>query len=309
MHKCLIIFACITIQLHALTLNRAILATDAHPDYIEFWPTVARAWKEIVGITPTLLLVAPDDVQVDTSLGDVIRFEPIEGIPTAFQAQVIRLLAPALFPEDVCILSDIDMIPLNRSYFLDSITDCPDTSFVVYRNHGYAHNASWYPICYVAARGSTYGEIFHISTIDDIRSKLKELYDLQLGWHTDEITLAHYLKEWPDVETRCIMLGHGVERRFDRSIWLVNLEYLINGHYIDAHCPRPYHAYQDCIETLLAITYAKIAGKTLKLVLENPDPATYSSQLLTAYVEKTERISDTEELAHYHILSCNILKE
>jgi hypothetical protein len=239
-------------QMYGLPLDRVIVATDANPNYIEFWPSVARAWKDIIGLKVTLVLIATPDVYIDESLGDqVIRFEPIEGIPTSFQAQVIRLLIPVLYPDDVCILSDIDMIPLNRGYFVDSIADCPEDSFVVYRNHGYSCNAAWYPMCYVAARGSTYQEIFRIKTLQDIRTMLKELYDLQIGWHTDEVTMAKYLKEWPDFDTRCIMLGHGVDRRLDRSYWVPNQDFLENGIYIDAHCNRPYSAHKESIDAII----------------------------------------------------------
>ena len=82
-------------NIKAFKINRVILATDANPDYIQFWPIVAKSWKEIVEVKPTLALIANKETKIDESLGDVIRFEPIDGIPTSFQAQVIRLLLPA----------------------------------------------------------------------------------------------------------------------------------------------------------------------------------------------------------------------
>ncbi|HLB40602.1 MAG TPA: hypothetical protein VJJ83_02325, partial [Candidatus Babeliales bacterium] len=79
-------------------LDRVILSTDNKPEYIQFWPIVARAWQELVGLRPTLVLVADESVQVDTSLGDVIRFQPVPEVPTGLQAQVLRLFLPVLFP-------------------------------------------------------------------------------------------------------------------------------------------------------------------------------------------------------------------
>ena len=84
------------IQINAFTLKRALVASDTNPMYIDFWPLVAKAWKKL-GLQPTLALIAPPDFNVDTTCGDVIRFDPIPGIPTSFQAQVIRLLAPRIF--------------------------------------------------------------------------------------------------------------------------------------------------------------------------------------------------------------------
>src|SRR3990172_6476994 len=85
-----------------LKITRVILSTDVNPDYYQFWPVVARAWREIIGIKPTLVFINGPNVEINKQLGDVIQFEPIEGISTSFQAQTIRLLIPALYPDDVC---------------------------------------------------------------------------------------------------------------------------------------------------------------------------------------------------------------
>lgn len=247
----LIMLLLLSSQMHAFKLNRVILATDANPDYIEFWPVVAKAWKEIIGIQPTLALIANDDVQVDESLGDVIRFQPIEGIPTSFQAQVIRLFLPSLYPDDVCILSDIDMIPLSKSYYHDSVAQCPEDSFVVYRDQACPEELLSYPMCYLAARGSTFAEIFDLHTIDDIRSKIECFHAYGLGWCSDELLLHKYLHNWSAFETRCIKLGHGVQNRLDRSNWKIRRNFLLSGYYIDAHCPRPYSEHQDSINQLI----------------------------------------------------------
>ena len=251
MNKHWLLLLCIVSHVDALKLDRVILATDDNPDYIEFWPVVAKAWQEIVGIQPTLALIAHKDVEIDESLGDVIRFEPIEGVPTSFQAQTIRLLLPALYPDDVCILSDIDMIPLNKSYFVDSIQDCSEDSFVVYRDKAYHEHEEKYPMCYLAARGSTFQEIFRVGNLREIRRKIQALHDFGLGWNTDELMLYHYLHAWKDFNERCIKLGHNVEKRVDRSSWRHDCKLLRSGYYIDAHCPRPYSRFKDDIDKLV----------------------------------------------------------
>src|SRR5579872_2110798 len=99
-------------SLGSLELKRVILSTDKNPFYSEFWPIVAPIWAKM-GFIPTLALIAEDDASIDTSLGDVIRFQPLPDVPLSLQAQAIRLILPVLFPEDGCILSDIDMIPIS----------------------------------------------------------------------------------------------------------------------------------------------------------------------------------------------------
>lgn len=196
-------------------------------------------------------------------LGDVIRFEPIEGIPTSLQAQVIRLLLPAYFENDVCILSDIDMIPLSKSYFVDSIASAPEDSFVIYRDAAYGKNDYRYPMCYMAGKGKTYKEIFKIDNVSDIPNIIVNWHALNLGWDTDERLLYTYLKDWESDKNKCICLGHGVSKRIDRSSWKHDAKLLVSGHYIDAHCPRPYSKYKTDIEDIVTKLKAAITVKKL----------------------------------------------
>ena len=102
--------------IHCFKIDRAIVASDTNPMYLDFWPVVAKVWKQVIGIQPTLALIAPPNTIVDESVGDVIRFYPIPGIPTWQHAQMIRMLLPTLFENEVCITSDIDMLPMSRQY-------------------------------------------------------------------------------------------------------------------------------------------------------------------------------------------------
>jgi hypothetical protein len=233
------------------TLNhRAILSTDDNPMYLGFWPLVARAWTRIVGIKPTLALVADDDVEVDETLGDVIRFKPIPGVSTSLQAQAIRLLLPTYYRDDVCLISDIDMLPLNREYYLDSIRHVASDNLVVYRDAAYGPTVKRYPMCYVAATGATFREVF--DSIDEIgiSEKLREWDQLHYGWYTDEYLLYRYASAWESNTNRCVKLGHAVDRRIDRSQWYYDEKLVRDGYYIDAHMIRPYHRYKHELDAL-----------------------------------------------------------
>ena len=240
-------------------LDRVILATDANPNYIQFWPAVAKAWTELIGVRPTLALIASQDVPIDESLGDVIRFEPIPNIPTSLQAQVIRLLLPAYFENDVCIISDIDMIPLNKDYFLKGIEGIPHDHFVVYRDIAYPAACKRYAICYNAAKGHVYKEIFNINKLSDIPSIIKLWHSYELGWDTDELLLYKYLKKWPKFNTHCTLLGQRgdikPQQRVDRIRWGCNKQLLASNYYIDMHCPRPYQDYKKDIDLILQYAY------------------------------------------------------
>jgi hypothetical protein len=240
-----------------LTLDRVILATNNNPDYIQFWPIAAKAWKEVVGIRPTLALIGcSGEVTVDESYGDVIRFAPIDGIPTSFYAQCVRLLLPCLFPNDGCILADIDLIPLQKRFFLKKIEKIPEDRFVIYRNKAYWFNKSRIYMCYNVAKGATFQEIFDIQSIDDIPQVIKEWWQIGLGWDTDEKVLYRYLKKWINYKTRVKKLGYGkrLNRRIERKL-AFRQKKVFRYSYIEMNCPRPYIAHKHQIDHIMNLAF------------------------------------------------------
>ncbi len=246
------------VPINCFKLDRVILATDANPMYLEFWPVAAKVWQQVTGLRPTLALVADSSVVIDETLGDVIRFEPIPGISTSLQAQVIRLLLPAFFPDDGCLLSDIDMIPLQKNYFINSVINVPDDFFVVYRNRAYNDQDNHYPMCYNAAKGRVFAEIFGVSGVNraeimaNIRTIIINWAQLKYGWGTDEMCLVCELEKWPNYANKCIKLNHSGGPRVDRSRWKYDLRWLQLGGYIDSHMLRPYSQYKTEIDQLVA---------------------------------------------------------
>lgn len=218
--------------------TRVILAVNESDWYLPFWPAAAKSWKQLIGVQPTLALIADDSVKVDESLGDVIRFKPIEGLPSAYPSQVIRLLLPALYPDEICIVSDIDHIAVNRDYFHETIKNIADDQFVFYReyppheriaikNRGLEPN-QW-PMCYLAAKGSTFAELFGIpvKSIDAIRKKLEEWGKTEYPkykFYTDQVMLYHHMMNWKDYPERCTRIGHNwIMGRMHRHQWNRNL--------------------------------------------------------------------------------------
>jgi len=250
--------------LFGFELNRVILSTNNNPDYIEFWPVVAPVWQAM-GIRPTLALIADENCPIDTSLGDVVRFDPIPGMPESFQAQTVRLLLPILFPDDVCIISDIDMIPISKSYFVDNAKPCPDDAILLYRDLAWGHSAKRYAMCYSAAKGSVFQSIFSVSTYEEIGPMLQEWMKWRRGWETDEHVLFSKVKAWERNGGKVMRLGHRNPGRLSRVRWFIPKQPDLRK-YIDCHCPRPYSAYKDSIDRIITAIYA--------LLESPPAPAT-----------------------------------
>ena len=113
-------------------------------------------------------------------------------------------------------------------------------------------SSAWqrFPMCYNAAKGTVFKEIFGIKQLTDIPNIIRSWAALQQGWNTDELVLYAYLTRWSAYKTRCVRLGNRVERRIDRSKWVYHLELVHTRFYRDAHLPRPYQHYKEAIDRL-----------------------------------------------------------
>lgn len=244
------------IPIQSFIIDRVILTSDANPTYLQFWPLVAKAWKQIIGIQPTLFLISDADLDIDTTIGDVIRVPRIPGISSANQAQVMRLLAPLYFEDEICLISDIDMLPLNRDYFVNSVADIPDDMFVVYRNKAYG-NSERFPMCYNAGKGYLFKSIFNIESIAEIPTRIKAWIDWWVStggtaWDTDEVILFTHVRKWNRFKTNCVFLHHDsmMPHRIDRACWQYDEQKLKQRYYIDAHMVRPLDKYYKEIKKL-----------------------------------------------------------
>ena len=113
-----------TQQVECVKLQRVILSTNCNPYYSDFWPLVAPLWKAM-GLQPTLAFVAHEDCQLDETLGDVIRFKPIDGVSEALQAQACVFYCHLSFRSCMSI-PDIDMTPVSFNYYTDTAVLCTD---------------------------------------------------------------------------------------------------------------------------------------------------------------------------------------
>jgi hypothetical protein len=187
-----------------LRLTHALLAVDLNPRYLRLWPVAKRAWAEITGLEPVLVLVAargavPHELADDPA---VHVFDPEPALDTAFQAQCIRLLYPALLDgAGAVITSDVDMVPMSPRYFHRPLTRIDSRHFVCYRD--VLLPLGELPICYNAALPATWASIFKVHDLDDVRTRLREwAHGVEYagthggaGWTTDQRQLYRILLE------------------------------------------------------------------------------------------------------------------
>jgi hypothetical protein len=258
----------------ALRLTHALVASDLNAAYLDFWPLVKRAWPAVAGLEPVLVLVAePAEVPVALRHDPAVHvFAPLAGVHTAFQAQCIRLLYPALLAvEGGVVTSDADMVPLNRRYFHRPAAQVDEDHFVAYRNVLLANREV--PICYNAARPATWRTVFRIDSDADVRRRLREWSDGveyagirgEAGWATDQHLLHDALLEhgrstgtvwilddhytgFRRLERARLLKGRGLDGRERRGI--------LRGAYSDFHCASPEQRYREVNELAVELAAA-----------------------------------------------------
>lgn len=255
-----------------MVINRAIVSTDHNPIYYEFWPLVAKSWKNF-NIEPTLALIG--DIKLNYSCGTIVTLPAMPDIPSGFIAQVIRFIIPCLFPDEVSVIADIDMLPLSRNYFSTNVTKYADDSILVFSADAYKTEIR-YPMCYIAAKGKYFQEIIGLKNTDlpSIQSFIKDLYALNLNWDTDELFFAKKLHE-STLFSKVIFLKRGwtpyASKRIDRSSWQYSKLNLFFDKYIDAHCLRPLHEHMQQLGSLIEyIDHGTDGKKYFNYLLKKP---------------------------------------
>ena len=239
-----------------MKISKVIITSTVDKNYLDYWPLVKQSWENL-NIEPVLFVITKDNIEIQSNSYFIDKLNPV------FVAQNLRLLIPALYPDEVCLLSDIDMMPLSKQYFQDSISELSENSFVVYRSDATPDNML--PICWNAALGSTWGEIFSIKNKEDIDETLKNWYPKKYkpykkNWYIDQIKLREYLNVFEINNSERVKyfvdndLGFG---RLNRDTLNDDFkEYNKQKEaYVDFHMPRPFLENEELINQVFKLNF------------------------------------------------------
>lgn len=234
-----------------MKIDHVILSSNDNPDYINFWPIVSEAWS-LMGVEPILIYTGEKNIKLK---GNIINFNS-KKLDSAFVAQNIRILFPALLENKNCIVSDIDNLPLSKKYFLDSVIKFADDSFIIYRPEACPPNMI--SMMWNLANSSTWKEIFKIENIKDIHRKLNRWYNYKYSvrgkaWYTDQIKLRKYVNKFAINNHKRIILLNDDElnfKRFNRTELDEHFKIMKTkpeSIFSDFHMPRPFIDYENII--------------------------------------------------------------
>lgn len=254
--------------------DRVVISANEYANFIEFWPLVTAAWKKWFQVPVTLAFVTKRDktdplVEDLTRYGEVVLFNEIDGIPTTNQTKVARHFLATQYSSEVCLINDIDLIPLQRNYLTEKLRqrkpgELLTLGFDWYQNT--PHHGK-FPIAYLTAEGTTFRECFNPQNLNfeellDSWKGLqvfdhKEAIDNDPAIFSDESLLRLLVDRWTDKHrVRHVARGFWpyTQRALDRADWYIDIDKLKKGVYVEAHMLRPLHRYKKELMPLINYT-------------------------------------------------------
>jgi len=182
-----------------MKIDRVILALNKNPTYTIFWNTVSSVWKKKFNISPTLIFNGDEkefeECGFDMSNGDVLIVNKVDGVSEQnpdWSVTWSLFWAATQFPNDVCIFSGIDQIPIG-SLFFDELKKIDDDKFVVgfadaYKKYtpqtlGYFNTVTnvLYPSSHLVGKGKLFKEIFQVE--DSWETEARKVYNSKSRYH------------------------------------------------------------------------------------------------------------------------------
>jgi len=249
-----------------MKIGTIVTATDLNPLYCDFVPNFVKAWKAVIPEADVRIVLVADEIPEALMpwAEHLVLFKPIPGMLTAFQAQCIRLLYPREVTRDEGVLiTDMDMLPGNRRYYVDSVAGIGSEAFVVYRDVCFPGEIA---MCYNAGHPSTWTSMFGSEPTETVlRSWHPSDYDGAhggVGWGTDQIKFKQIWDAWTgtkvvlnDTITQFFRLDRIHPHMFTNRTQLRNT--ILAGYICDYHCLRPYSAHKDINDFIVSCLQEK----------------------------------------------------
>lgn len=246
-----------------MKIDFVLTAGNLNHHYLQLYPLIYKVWKRRFNLDCYLILIANEIPEYLLFLKEyIILFEPLENMSDIYISQVIRLLYPSLFPDKTILITDLDILPVNKDYFFKPLEFLHNDTFVTYTDR--YKNQEMYAICYNVAKGLTFQKMFKVKTLEDIIKKLRDWYNVKYtgikncpGWYTDQKQLFIHFESYDGYKI-CLndkRLGYKRlnNRARDKEYIIKNLKCILESIHIysDIHCIKPYSRTKGILEKIV----------------------------------------------------------
>ena len=243
-----------------MKLDCVLTAVNENQLYLDFVPIFIKTWNKLYPDVDVKIILIAKNIPEELLLykNNIILFEPIENISTSFTSQFIRNLYPCILNyKNGVMITDMDNLPMNRTYFTKNIENISDNKWINLRDWRTKDQIS---MCWQVAKAETWKQVFHINNLHDIKDTLVSVNSTikyvdgitNSGWFTDQLFLYKKVMEWNKKTKNYIFLNDkdtGFKRLGRNQTTLSNpienikdnilINNIKNGVYSDYHALRP----------------------------------------------------------------------
>ena len=230
-----------------MKLEYAVVSSNSNPEYLDFWPYVAKAWKNLIGLEPVLLYIDNSEPPAWVhEHGKVYYLVARSDWDIVQQSQCIRFWAANILDKPF-IISDMDMLPISRDYYINHAEYIGDTGIISYSSdiikYRWYRTNPQYPMCYLAGDPKSFSDLLNLNEESHLDFLLR-LKRMNLRSGTDQKFFYNQTLRKSECYIRHLERGWIEEKyatgRLDKVIW-PNPGYNADE-YIDCHLPRPLSA-------------------------------------------------------------------
>lgn len=256
------------------------ISCNDDPIYWEFWNPISKHWKQQFGIHPVLFYYGQKNQSLSEEHGTVIYHDVLEGVPDYVAATWGRFWVTKFFPNKMCLVSDIDMFPLSKHFFINAPTK--KTAYTHLNSGAYhggnpctwLHKGMSVPVCYHLASSDVIMDVYGFDNSYEIElNKLLNADYTEYGnkfsdtgehhlqrasfanggmWGIDEMYSSMLLRSWIGRTGEFISSSQiTTSDRLCRSRLWAQLMGNNTRKFIDFHSTRPYTEYKTVIHSIL----------------------------------------------------------
>jgi hypothetical protein len=234
-----------------MKLTTVLGSVNLNPQYYMFIPKQILFWKHF-NINFIAVIVGdnlPEELKEYSN--NIFLWNRNLHINSSFVAQNLRIYYTSLInlPDDeMVMITDMDMLPMNHTYYTQGLESFTKDDFIYYRNI----DGNQIYMCYNAAHPNTWSKVFNINNYNDIEKIINQTYNNNYtgipgdtGWVIDQEIMYKNLINYPFVK----VLNRPIKRleMNDFINHLTNKNNNFISNYDDAHFHRSYYNNQYLI--------------------------------------------------------------
>lgn len=267
--------------LKEMKIDKIIFSCDGA--YYPFWEPISEVVSKVLKVKPVLFFIN-DHEETDfyeSNYGLVKKIKTIDGISSALLGQIYRLYGTKFFQNEVCLISDIDMILFNNKWLENHLTPIiNEDSLVLLNSDAYdssrpecLNSKTRFPMCYLVGKGKIFNKIVNLDrSFEDFA---KEIHSINAGFDSDEIFFSSkFIEHKDEIEYHLIKRGYSstyfAPGRIEKHMFYntdikdqITLMYKLNimgkinyDSFIDCHIPRGYSSILEKIKNEILEYYS-----------------------------------------------------